>query len=687
MYEEETIISVCVVQGEENFITRIADVRGNELILPAVDLSREYKGFNRDKLYYNRQMEPSLRKGHMGVWKWSVSSNHIEPGKEWVSSEYQKSLNPVEVVDFRDKTKEELRVILRAGTLPHCSHQRMLWFWNGTHEQGILCEPSKLEKTDNGVRIKEDVYRLPCYDIKESDLLRTQSTRDIPGRCLYRFLKLPQDNSYFSVRSPEKAVKELLIKRLTRRFVLEHGGTREDFKTFRRVMEVLPEMDIIEDISQFFHCSEHEATAYWNTFEDNIGQYVRCEDIETKMLRGLLEEDVTLQIRLKEEWHKAHRQELEREETEYRQLRTKFEFERNTLEKDRETLKAELTRMQREAEEAETCLDKAREEAKHYEALSRKGLQLVREKLNLAREEAAEFLANLALFSTSGEAASVSSVTDHSTFLTHFLPGIVPKEWEPVVSAKEELEKLKENLRQAGVNKEHLAELAAYLYGAFQNKTPLLLAGPQGFFVANAISCTMTGRYAAVIDCHGEWNSAILDAAIGGEDEIIIVKQPFQNRWIDHLVPELDNTGKMWIFVHPYADDLPLEPSSLYQYVLPLVLDIFIDHPADAEGMLCSRKGKEYKKISINEDVRNMTSPLKKLTRNLYLEMQVKQLMSVTCSLSERGDEAFLRCGCLLFPLAVALGRKDIFLEIIRGDHGINQADRAFLEDSIGDIR
>lgn len=669
MYEEETIISVCVVQGEENFITRIADVRGNELILHAVDLSREYKGFNRDKLYYNRQMEPSLRKGHMGVWKWSVSSNHIEPGKERVSSEYQKYLSPVEVVDCRDKTKEELQVILKDGTLPQCSHQRMLWFRNGSREQGILCEPSKLEQTDNGVRIKGNVYGLPCYDIKESDLLRTRSTLGISERCLYRFLQLPQDSGYLSVRSPAKAVKDLLVKRLNWKFVKDHSlGTREDHKKFRRWMEVLPEQDIIEDIADCCHYSKREADACWKIFVDHIKQYVRCEDIETKVLQGLLEEDGNLQMRLKEEWHNTHRQELEREKTEYRKHRTEFEVERNTLEKEREELKAEQARLQREVEEAKACLDNVREEAKRYEELGRKSLEQVREKLSLAREEAAEFLANLALFGTPGEAASVSSITGRSTLMTRFLPGIVPKEWEPVVSVEEELEELKENLRQAGTDKEHLAELAAYLYGAFQNKTPLLLAGPQGIFVANAISCSMTGRYAAVLDCCGEWDSTLLDMAREGEDKVIIVKHPFHSRWIDHLVPELDSTGKMWIFVHPYAGDLSLETSGLYQYILPLVLDIFIAHPADAEGLLCSRKGKEYKEISINEDVRSMTGPLKKLCRNLYLEMQVKQLMSVTCGLSERGDEAFLRCGCLLFPLAIALGRKDIFLEIIQGD-------------------
>ena len=82
-----------------------------------------------------------------------------------------------------------------------------------------------------------------------------------------------------------------------------------------------------------------------------------------------------------------------------------------------------------------------------------------------------------------------------------------------------------------------------------------------------------------------------------------------------------------------------------------------------------------------------MTSPLRKLSRNLYLEMQVNRLMGFVCALSKKGNEAFLRCGYLLFSLAIALGRKDTFLEIIQNEESLEQTDRTFLEESIGDIR
>ena len=70
MCEEDSLVSVCVVRGGENFITRIADVEGNKLVPPRVDYSKEFKGANRDKLYYNPHKESCS-------YSWSVSSSSL----------------------------------------------------------------------------------------------------------------------------------------------------------------------------------------------------------------------------------------------------------------------------------------------------------------------------------------------------------------------------------------------------------------------------------------------------------------------------------------------------------------------------------------------------------------------------------------------------------------------------------
>lgn len=701
MYDEEKIISVCVVQGEENFITRIADVLGNELEIPKVDHSKEYKGFNRDKLYYNRLDYPRLREGHLGVWKWRVSQNRMEPDKDWVLSDFQKDPIPIEIIDnFRNNTKEEMIVLLQKGMpLGLCDHRRLLLFRNGSCEQGVLCDSSKLEQIDSEVRVKNDVYGLPCYDIDENNFIRTQWTRDVQELCLYRFFQLPQPSGYLFVRSPAEVVKKLLKERLNWRFVSDNGGKRKDFSSLRKLIETLPVNGLTEDIAAHCHCSESNAAVYWDEFLAAIDQYIHSGDIETQVLQGLLNEDESLRERLHEEWRKTNQQKIEKEETEYHQRRTQLEIQLGLLKKERNLFEnnfiefqndqqTELDRLRNEIEKAKACLNKAQEEAKLYEVLGREGLQKVRDKLSLAREEAAEFLADLALFGSPREATTfASSASPTSPALRgHFLPGVKPDECEHVEDNKALLEELWENLKKAGADKKRIPELAAFLYGAFLSRTSLLLTGPQGALVADALSCAMAGRHVAVLDCYDEWNPAILDEIMRGGDEVVVVKHPFQNRWIDHLIPELDSTGKMWIFVHPYADDLPLEPSGLFQYLLPLVLDPFILHSGDGD-MTCCRRGKNYSEFPENEKINSTMGPLRKLTRSCYLEMKVRRLMIRTYGVPEKGDKIFLRWGCLLFPIAVALGRKDIFLESIQGDPGLSPVDRVFLENCIGDFR
>ena len=118
------------------------------------------------------------------------------PDKDWVDSIYREFLKPIEIIDiFRNKTKDEMANLLREGiSLPLCNYQRMILFRDGPCEQGILCEPSQIEQVKGGVRVKNEIYGLPCYNIKESDLLHTRWTSDTPKRCLYRFLQLPQDS-------------------------------------------------------------------------------------------------------------------------------------------------------------------------------------------------------------------------------------------------------------------------------------------------------------------------------------------------------------------------------------------------------------------------------------------------------------------------------------------------------------
>ena len=248
MYENDKITSVCVVTGEENFITRIADVYEKRLVLPNVNRAAEFVGVNRDKLYFNRKKNLSLQKGDLGVWNWTVSQGRIDLGKEWIESEYKPQLMPIEVLDF-SYNDEEIKIRLKEGlNIPFRNHRRLILYDDGKM-RGVLCEPNQMEVVAGRVRLKEDVYILPVYNLKEDDFFDTIKVYNIGEYCLYYSLTMPKQDGWLYIRSLKPALKKILKERFNSKFKEDNKLTRKDKTLLHRCVDILPNEDLIDSIS------------------------------------------------------------------------------------------------------------------------------------------------------------------------------------------------------------------------------------------------------------------------------------------------------------------------------------------------------------------------------------------------------------------------------------------------------
>ena len=94
--------------------------------------------------------------------------------------------------------------------------------------------------------------------------------------------------------------------------------------------------------------------------------------------------------------------------------------------------------------------------------------------------------------------------------------------------------------------------------------------------IGQAISLSIFAKYADVLTCTGKCDLQIVSDAFKGEG-VLIIQNPFCETWLNALIQAAKTTNKLVIFIHPYTEDLIIEPQSLFNYILPVFTDRMTD--------------------------------------------------------------------------------------------------------------
>ena len=149
---------------------------------------------------------------------------------------------------------------------------------------------------------------------------------------------------------------------------------------------------------------------------------------------------------------------------------------------------------------------------------------------------------------------------------------------------------IEDELEEAGVSKSSVRGLAAYLYSAYCGRIPLLLAGPNGRDIADAFSSALFGRTASLLCCENGYDSKAIETCMRDGGSIVALLNPLNANWINHFPLLTAGKEKFIIAVQPFAEDLWVEPRSLYHYVLPVLTEPFVDQTASRNftgGCIC----------------------------------------------------------------------------------------------------
>lgn len=233
------------------------------------------------------------------------------------------------------------------------------------------------------------------------------------------------------------------------------------------------------------------------------------------------------------------------------------------------------------------------------------------------------------------------------------------------------LDTLMSELSEAGIMQEFLSPVSAFLYSAYINRLPLLLAGPYGQNIADALSASLFGCRASSLNCSGDFNPDILAEAENSEADIIVIQNIFSNGWLIPLLEYIQQSKKYFIALHPFTEDLIIEPKSLFNYFHPLFTELFMG--SMPSGLLVGGRN-----LSGYEPFTSAKSSIKHPLLNslyksqLYISRMEKVLNDAEqMSGSSSPDLSFL---CCYFPYSCCIGMSDFISDEICSSSGISKA-------------
>ncbi len=530
---------------------------------------------NRKRIYYKKG--PAIE-GFHGIWGWSTEPNQSDTSKDYVNySDYIQCLDAIEVYTITEAADlDGLVSILKKGITyqPHSNKVIFAFAAKGQYT-GVLVKTDNLATVDEKKKtFNDDCIEVPVYKFTNNDIMQLSN-----GLTFYNKAFVGVPSKIYQLKSNLEIVKDIVVNSLSWPVHKERGVSRSDYTSFRDMLSSIPDDNTIAKIEEKCHCSNDAANKLLDEFKSVALQYINGETIEDTILRSVISVSPEIQEKtkklLREDWEKENQNQLEE--------------------------------LRKENEEEQKILDKARQEEKRLissiadkKNLAKEVEAKVHEKIQKAREKAADFIAEM-VFAQPAQIAQaaqpVQAVIAEPTATTEAPAEVSPR---PAAASPYQVFPASGDLRQgkvhytwsdalhtaaaelqnAGVAEKYAKGLSAFLCASYIEKQPVLLAGPNAIEITQAFSAAVAGHKYGRLCCDGSYSSQVIEG-IGADDEkIVLINNLISSGWLNRTPEILSQKDIFYIITHPYAEDIQVEPKSLYGFMLPLFTELFVDKKA-----------------------------------------------------------------------------------------------------------
>lgn len=152
--------------------------------------------------------------------------------------------------------------------------------------------------------------------------------------------------------------------------------------------------------------------------------------------------------------------------------------------------------------------------------------------------------------------------------------------------------------------------------------------------------------------CEGGYcNQVITEIGTDGED-IVIINNLLASGWMNRLPEILSQKDIFYVATHPYAEDIQVEPKSLYGFMLPLFTAFFVDEKATGK-YYGGYFAEDFKTYSTQKGTRKDLRVLSKLKIGSLVRNRINRLVATMHGIysATTTDEDFLYA---VLPIAYA---------------------------------
>ncbi len=670
-------ISLCEVSEPDYtgqvWLNRLADIRKNGTIEVFYEDENMPKYFgNRSRIFFK---DGPNEAGTIGVWNWKSTPNNNDSSRDYVTSEFNSTIEPIEIIVIQEcKTDRELIEKIKAGVDAEITSRRVVFaaYLSKAQYVGVLCRYSDLEQVGRLTKLNKKVISLPKYDISGRDITLLSN-----GKKYYRSISIGIPSEVVNVKDPMDIVKTVILARNSWQMLKQQGKTRGEWKNIRDFLDGLDTTNILDDIVTSANCSHPEAIKMLNDFIEYAQNYIDGTSIEDKILSAVIVSNPELMKRCKslimDEWIAENKASVDEANAQLDGLQREIKEVQGFIEKQKTEAEKELAAVKEKHDRLNAELQTLSEGISEKEKLAEDVEAAVAQRIHQAQNNAADFIATLAFAPKSTldvpeniGALSNLEVKTHTEDTGRYVSGIelnsddleIASTWMDMLST------ISSELIEAGVASKLSLPLAAYMYAAYITKSPLLMVGPNANAIADAFSGAVFGKLAGTLECTENYNSRSVEDCHSSEDLVVKIVNAFSPNWIGRLPDITSKEDKFYIAVHPYSEDLQIEPKSLYSYMLPLFTELFVEKtPTDyILGGCCGRNYKEFNSVTLSKCHNKI---LTEMHTSLMVRTRIQTLLSYMHSMLNDQNPDYDVIFALL-PYAYATMQTPLILDAVQ---------------------